>query len=57
VQIFDQNGVFLLDFGSFGNTPGSFQLPAGLSFWEDKLYVADSFNGRVQVFRYLAVEN
>ncbi len=57
IQIFDQNGVFLLDFGSLGTKPGQFTLPAGMAFWDDKLYVADSYNGRVQVFRYLTEEN
>ena len=57
IQVFDQDGVFLLDFGQHGSTPGQFQLPAGIAFWEDKLYVADSHNGRIQVFRYLGKEN
>ncbi len=57
VQIFDQNGVFLLDFGKLGPAPGDFQLPAGLTFWEDRIYVADSYNGRIQVFRYLKEEH
>ncbi len=56
VQVFDQQGVFLLDFGAFGNRPGYFQLPGGLAFWKDKIYVADSYNGRIQVFRYLGEE-
>ena len=56
VQIFDQDGTFLLDFGSAGGEPGAFQMPAGLAMWEDMIYVADSFNQRVQVFQFLSEE-
>lgn len=57
VQIFGQDGAFLLAFGGPGDTPGFFQMPAGLAIWKDMIYVADSFNHRVQVFRYLRQEN
>jgi len=57
VQIFDTNGTFLLGFGAGGKGPGAFQMPAGLAIWNDMIYVADSFNRRVQVFRYLAEES
>lgn len=54
VQIFEQDGTFLLDFGRAGDGPGAFQMPAGLAMWNDLIYVADSFNGRVQVFQFLS---
>lgn len=57
VQIFDRDGTFLLGFGGPGDAPGSFQMPAGLAIWKDMIYVADSFNHRVQVFQYLRQEN
>jgi len=57
IQIFDQNGLLLLGFGTFGREPGNFQLPAGISIWKDKIFVADSYNGRVQMFRYLGEDN
>ncbi len=53
VQIFDQSGRFLLGFGSSGNGPGDFQIPSGLAILDDMIYVADSYNQRIQVFRYL----
>jgi DNA-binding beta-propeller fold protein YncE len=57
VQIFGQDGTFLLDFGQAGDNPGAFQMPAGLAAWNDFIYVADSFNQRVQVFQFLREGN
>jgi DNA-binding beta-propeller fold protein YncE len=57
VQIFEQDGTFLLGFGRAGDNPGAFQMPAGLAIWDDLIYVADSFNQRVQVFQFLSEEN
>lgn len=56
VQIFDQNGTFLLGFGNKGTGPGTFYMPTGLAIWKDMIYVTDSYNQRVQVFRYLREE-
>lgn len=56
VQIFDRQGLFLLSFGHQGNDAGGFRMPAGLAAWKDEIYVADSLNGRVQVFKHLKVE-
>ena len=53
VQIFDNKGRFLLAFGNAGNEAGEFWLPAGLFIAEDRIYVADSYNKRVQVFQFL----
>jgi DNA-binding beta-propeller fold protein YncE len=52
VQIFSPKGDYLLDFGSPGPGPGQFQLPGGLAFWDNRIYVADSGNRRIQVFEY-----
>ncbi len=52
--IYDDNGQFLLPIGGTGADAGRFFLPAGL--WMDqqeRLYVADMFNGRVMVLQYL----
>lgn len=57
VQIFDQDGAFLLGFGHDGNGPGAFIMPTGLAIMDDTIYVADSHNQRVQVFRYLKEEH
>jgi DNA-binding beta-propeller fold protein YncE len=53
VQLFDESGEFLLAVGSRGTGPGEFYLPSGI-FLDDNngmLYVCDTFNQRVQVFR------
>ena len=52
IHAFDRNGVLLYSFGQPGSKHGEFYLPRGL--WIDEhnqIYVADSKNGRVQVFQ------
>jgi len=53
VQIFDKNGRFLLAFGGQGHKAGQFWLPSGIFIAGNKIFVADSYNQRVQVFRFL----
>jgi DNA-binding beta-propeller fold protein YncE len=53
VQIFDQKGRYLMDFGGQGSKAGEFWLPSGLYIDHDRIYVADSYNRRVQVFQYV----
>jgi hypothetical protein len=53
VQIFDAHGNYLLGFGRHGTREGEFWLPSGLTIDGDRIYVVDSYNQRVQVFRYL----
>jgi hypothetical protein len=54
IQIFDQQGRFLLDVGEPGTLPGEFWLPTGLVISSDnRIFVADSYNRRVQVLQYL----
>lgn len=55
VQIFDDTGRLLLYFGEAGSEGGAFWLPAGAAMFGNRLYVADSFNHRVQVFQTLVV--
>jgi predicted membrane-bound mannosyltransferase/DNA-binding beta-propeller fold protein YncE len=51
ILIFDQEGNFLSEFGGVGLGPGQFDEPVGLAVSNDgKLYVADTWNQRVQVF-------
>jgi DNA-binding beta-propeller fold protein YncE len=58
VQIFDQNGEFLLNFGATGSGPGEFWLPSGIFVDSDsRIYVADSYNERVQIFEYLGAKD
>ena len=52
IHAFDRNGTFLYSFGKPGSKHGEFYFPRGL--WIDEhnqIYVADSKNGRVQVFQ------
>ena len=56
VQIFSSEGDFLLAFGSKGKGLGKFQMPAGIAIHQDLIYVADSLNSRVQVFKYVGEE-
>jgi DNA-binding beta-propeller fold protein YncE len=51
-QIFDGNGDYLLAVGARGGDPGEFWLPTGIFIERDMIYVADSYNSRVQVFRF-----
>lgn len=53
VQLFDERGEFLLAVGGRGTGPGEFWLPSGLYLDDNNgmLYVCDTFNQRVQVFR------
>ena len=52
-QVFDTSGRVLLSVGSAGQEPGQFWSPAGIDIVGDTVYIADTFNNRVQVFRYL----
>lgn len=52
--IFDRPGRFLMGFGGVGAGTGRFYLPSGV--WTDRLnrvFVADTFNGRVAVYQFL----
>jgi len=54
VKIFNREGKLLLFFGDKGNERGMFWLPAGIFIdRDDRIYVADTFNQRVQVFQFL----
>ena len=53
VQVFSPQGEFLLAFGSKGSGAGEFMMPAGVTIADDQIYVADSFNRRVQVFQFV----
>jgi len=52
VQVFDGQGRLLDYFGSGGTGVGQFTLPAGIYIDpRDRIFVADSYNRRIQVFR------
>jgi DNA-binding beta-propeller fold protein YncE len=57
VQVFNPQGQLLYYFGAKGTHAGEFQLPAGLFIdHDDRVFVVDSFNRRVQVFRYAGLK-
>lgn len=47
---FNLKGGPVVDWGSSGKEPGSFDYPQGLAVAEDLVYVADTHNHRIQVF-------
>lgn len=53
VLVFGENASFEYAIGASGEDRGSFAHPAGIHVRAGKLYVADSFNRRVQVFELL----
>jgi len=57
VQIFDDKGHFLLSFGKQGNLAGEFWLPTGIFIAQDKIFVADSYNERIQVFEFIGAKS
>ncbi|TLX90970.1 MAG: hypothetical protein E6K94_05125 [Thaumarchaeota archaeon] len=51
MQKFAKDGNFILKWGSKGTGDGEFNGPAGLSIdRNDKIYVTDKNNNRIQVF-------
>jgi DNA-binding beta-propeller fold protein YncE len=53
-QIFAPTGQVRMFVGSPGIGPGQFQLPSALYIDKnDRVYVGDQLNGRVQVFQFL----
>jgi sugar lactone lactonase YvrE len=58
VQVFNRQGQLLYYFGAKGAHAGEFQLPSGLFInHDDKVYVVDSFNRRIQVFQYVGMKS
>jgi len=55
VQIFDDQDRLLLDWGGPGAAAGQFCLPNAIVInSKNEIFVADAFNHRLQVFRYLS---
>ena len=52
-QIFDATGHLLLPVGERGQDRGEFWLPTGIFIDDDLIYVADTYNQRIQVFRFI----
>jgi YD repeat-containing protein len=56
IQIYSMDGQFLMSIGRFGEGAGEFHLPAGIATLGNRIFVADSGNGRIQVFDYIGVD-
>lgn len=50
VQVFSPEGEFLLKFGKTGKGKGEFDEPESLALYNNKIYVADEVNGRIEYF-------
>jgi DNA-binding beta-propeller fold protein YncE len=52
VRIFDANGTPLDSFGSQGNGPGQFDRPESIAFHDNRIYVTDFGNHRLQEWKF-----
>ena len=50
LQIYDRDGNFVNTVGSLGTAPGQLNEPVGLAFGEGSLFLADTWNARIQRF-------
>ncbi|MCF6237284.1 MAG: hypothetical protein L3J79_00455 [Candidatus Marinimicrobia bacterium] len=53
IQIFNQQGRLLMYFGESGHAPGSMMMPTDIAISGDLIYVSDTLNKRIQIFRML----
>ncbi|HKT69863.1 MAG TPA: hypothetical protein VJP83_10515, partial [Terriglobales bacterium] len=52
VQVYDHDGRLLFFFGQTGAAEGQFFLPEGIATdSQNRIYVADGYNRRVQIFQ------
>ncbi|MEK6748035.1 MAG: 6-bladed beta-propeller [Pseudomonadota bacterium] len=51
LRIFDAQGQLIEAVGHNGSGPGEFRLANDMAIADDSLYIADSLNGRIQVFK------
>ncbi len=49
ISLFSREGRLLRVLGRKGQGPGEFNSPADIDFFEDKIYVSDRFNSRIQI--------
>jgi DNA-binding beta-propeller fold protein YncE len=51
IQVFDQSGTYIFNFGEEGNKEGQFNFPYGIAGDKDSnIYVADLYNGNISIF-------
>lgn len=51
IQIFNKSGVFLYVFGVPGKEKKQFWMPSDIDIFDDYIYVTDTFNKRIQIFK------
>ena len=51
IQQFGPDGTYRSVFGKLGSGPQELRNPTGIAFQQDKMYVADNGNGRVQLLQ------
>ena len=51
IQVFSSDGRWLREFGSSGTGPGQFQRPSGLAWHSGRVFIADSVNNRVHIYK------
>lgn len=52
VQVFSPGGALLYWFGEAGREPGRFLLPSAICSLDDRLFIADQYNRRVEIYVY-----
>lgn len=57
LQIFNKKGELLMVFGGYGSRAGEFSLPEDISISSNKIYVTDTNNKRVQLFKLIDKTN
>ena len=53
LQIFDSEGRILLAVGGSGQNRGEFWSPGGIDIVDDTIFIADTYNNRIQILHYL----
>ena len=56
IQVFDRSGQLLLVIGGQGQAAGEFWSSSGIAAAGDEMFVADTYNNRIQVLRHLGGE-
>jgi len=53
LQILNKEGQALLVIGTAGQSKGQFWSPSGIAIFDDTVYIADTFNNRIQILHFL----
>ncbi len=56
IIVFDENYDFITEYGRMGGAPGAFYHPVSLAYASGRAYVAQGFEGRVQVFNVFSTD-